>query len=212
MILSRLSVFLLSSFFLWIHASQTFAQQRFRAGAVFGLNASQIQGDDVGGYDKLGLLGGLRATTFLKEKLDLSFELLYTQRGSYSKYGSPRCNNGNLLIALQYVEVPVVLTYKEWLSESDDFYRIHAGAGFSYGRLINAKSEGSCHDDLTDLFNTNDFSFTAGVEYFISRPFSFGIRWTRSINLLFNKDKHDGLQGRNSLRGYFISFRGAYTF
>jgi hypothetical protein len=188
------------------------AQQRFKAGLIFGLNASQIMGDDTGGYHKLGLQGGLRATTVLKDKMDLSFELLYSQRGSYDKYGSPVCFDGTLLIRLQYVEVPVVFSYKDWYIEDEDYYKVQASAGLSYSRLIQAKAEGSCHDDITDLFNSNDYGFTTGVEYFATRHISFGARWSRSFNLLFNKDKHEGLQGRNSLRGYFLSFRGAYTF
>lgn len=198
--------------FLCFFGEKTAAQQRFKAGLVFGLNASQIMGDDVGGFHKPGLLGGLRATTMLKDKMDLSFELLYSERGSYDKYGSPFCYNGNLKIGLQYVEVPVVFSYKDWYIEEDDYYKVQASAGLTFSRLIGAKAEGSCHDDVVELFNNNDYGLTAGVEYFASRHFSFGARWSRSFNLLFNKDKHEGQQGRNSLRGYFLSFRGAYTF
>ena len=186
------------------------AQQRFKAGLVIGLNASQIQGDDIGGYNKLGLQGGLRAIAVLKEKMDISFELLYSQRGSYSKYSSPKCPNGDEKIALQYVEVPVLFSYKDWFQEEDGYYKVQASAGISYGRLLGATAEGSCHDDLTDKFNTNDIGFTGGVEYFASEHVGFGVRWSKSFNLLYNKDKHD--PGRNSLRGFFLSFRGAYVF
>lgn len=203
--------FVFLSLFFWINACDVHAQQQFRAGIILGMNAAQIDGDDVGGYNKPGVTGGLRVGTALKGKLDMSLEFLYSQRGSFNKYGSPRCNNGSLKIGLQYVELPVTLSIKEWLDE-EGFYKIHASAGVSYGRLISARAEGSCHDDLADLFNINDISAIAGLEYFFNRQFSFGIRWTRSVNLLFNKDNYDGLQGRNSLRGYFLSFRGAYTF
>lgn len=188
------------------------AQQRFKAGLLAGLNASQIGGDDVGGYDKLGLQGGLRATALLRDKMDLSFEILYSQRGSYSKYGSPTCYDGNLKINLQYVEVPVVFSYKDWYIEDGDYYKVQASAGFSFSRLISASAEGSCHDALTEDFNDFDFGFTGGLEYFTSEHFSIGVRWSKSFNLLFNKDKHDNTQGYNSLRGYFLSFRGAYLF
>ncbi len=195
---------------LFAFIENTTAQERFKAGLVFGLNASQILGDDIGGYNKLGLQGGLRAITVLEEKMDVSFELLYSQRGSYSKYSSPRCPNGDVKINLQYIEVPVLFSYKDWLHEEDGYYKVQASAGFSYGRLLGANALGTCHDDLTDKFNTNDFSFTCGVDYFSSEHLGFGVRWSRSLNLLYNKDKHD--PGRNSLRGFFLSFRGAYIF
>jgi len=184
-------------------SENSLAQQRFKAGVVLGLNASQILGDAVGGYNRLGLQGGLRATTVLQDKMDISFELLYSQRGSYSK-------NFNVDIFLQYVEVPVVFSYKDWLHEEDGYYRIQASAGISLGRLLDASAEGSTHDDLTDNFNTWDYGFTGGVEYFATQRIGFGLRWTKSFNLLYNKDKHD--PGRNSLRGFFLSFRGAYYF
>jgi hypothetical protein len=197
-------------FALLFFTENTTAQQRFKAGLILGLNASQILGDDIGGYSKLGLHGGLRAIAVLEEKMDISFELLYAQRGSYSKYNSPRCPNGDVKIALQYIEVPVLFSYKDWLQEEEGYYKVQASAGISYGRLLDATAEGSCHDDLTDQFNTNDIGFTGGVEYFANRHLGFGLRWTKSFNLLYNSEKHD--PGRNSLRGFFLSFRGAYIF
>ncbi len=184
--------------------------QRFKAGIAFGLNGSQLQGDDVGGYNRLGLQGGLRAVTILTDKSELVLEMLYSQRGSYSKYGSPKCPNGDISIGLQYVEVPVTYCYKDWYQEEDGYYRLQACGGLSYSRLISAKALGSCHDDLVDKFNQNDVGIVLGVEYFTSPRFLFGARWSRSLTLLYNKDKHD--PGRNSLWGYFLSFRGVYLF
>ncbi len=177
-------------------------EARFGAGIVAGLNASQILGDDTGGYNKLGLQGGLRGIAHLTDRSDLYIELLYSQRGSYQK--------GIIDISLQYVEVPVVLTFKDWLDEDEDFYKVAANIGFSYGRLLNATAEGSKHDDIVNLFNDNDISFTIGAEYFTRENFGFGVRWSKSFNFLYNKDKHD--PGRNSLRGFFLSFRGVYIF
>lgn len=177
-------------------------EARFGAGIVAGLNASQILGDDTGGYNKLGLQGGLRGIAHLTDRSDLYIELLYSQRGSYQK--------GIIEIDLRYVEVPVVITYKDWLDEEEGYYKVAANIGFSYGRLLSATAEGSKHDDIVDLFNNNDLSFTVGAEFFTRPNFVFGIRWSKSINLLYNKDKHD--PGRNSLRGFFLSFRGVYTF
>lgn len=192
------------------------SQQRFRAGLVAGLNASQILGDNVGGYNRLGVQGGMRALAVLTDRTDISFEILYSQRGSYNKDGSPVCYNGPVEIATRYIEVPVLFSFKDWLNEEEDYYRIQASAGFSFGRLMSASSIGSCHDDLTDLFSKNDFSFTCGAEYFSSKRLSFGMRWSRSINWLYNRKKGDALEpnprNENSLRGFFLSFRTAYIF
>ncbi|HFA50630.1 MAG TPA: hypothetical protein ENJ95_16610 [Bacteroidetes bacterium] len=210
--MQKTTILILSLFFSALAHSQTDDGQRFKAGIIAGLNASQILGDESGGYNRLGLTGGLRAITVLTEKTDLIFEILYSQRGSYDKLGSPTCFNGAIDISTKYVEVPVVATFKDWLHEEDGYYRIQVSGGFSYSRLISASAIGTCHDDLTDLFNTNDVSYTLGVEYFSSEHLSFGMRWSRSFNLLYNREKGLPNRNENSLRGFFLSFRGAYIF
>lgn len=197
-------------FFLFL-SENTNAQQRFRAGVLFGLNGSQIQNDDVGGYNRLGIQGGLRAVTILDEKYDVSLELLYSQRGSYAKDGNWKCFNGSLDIALQYIEVPVVFNYKDWLDEEEGFYKIQVSGGFSYGRLISAEAQGSCHDAVDQDFNKDDISLTVGAEYFTGPNFSLGARWSTSLNRLYNSQE-SGNAGLASLRGYFLSFRGVYLF
>lgn len=194
-------------------------EQRFKAGVLVGLNASQIRGDDVGGYNRLGVQAGLRAVAIIGEKYDLNIEMLYSQRGSYEKDGCWFNDQGTLHISTHYVEIPVVMTFKDWLDEEDNFYRIQVSGGFSYGRIINTRVESSCeHDGFGEYFNSGDFSFTGGVEYFTSPKFSLGVRWSHSLNLLYNREKRpeDNMgstdDNPNSLRGYFLSFRGVYLF
>lgn len=187
------------------------AQQRFKAGVLFGVNAAQIQNDDVGGYHRPGIQGGLRAVTVLDDRYDVYIEMLYSQRGSYDRDGNWKCPNGSVDIFLQYIEVPIVFNYKDWLDEEGGYYKIQASGGLSYGRLISAEAQGTCHDDVDQNFNRDDISLTVGVEYFASPKLSFGLRWTRSINRLYNSEK-DGNPGLASLRGYFLSFRGVYLF
>ena len=204
-------LFILACLFLQTNTS---AQQRFKAGLIAGLNASQIQNDDVGGYDRLRVQGGLRAIAIFTDRFDLNIELLYSQRGSYAKEGSPRCFNGPLDITANYVEIPVLATIKDWMHEEDGYYRIQASGGFSYGRLISSSSIGSCHDGLEELFNKNDVSFTIGAEYFATKNVTIGFRWSRSLNLLYNRKKGEEMFNRseNSLQGFFLSFRAGYIF
>ena len=185
------------------------AQQRFKAGLVLGLNASQLQGDDSAGYRKLGVQGGLRAITILKDRMDFIIEMLYSQRGSFDG-NEILFPDGNLDINLQYVEVPVMISYKDWLDEEKGFYKLQATTGFTYSRLVEASASGSKHDNEVVNFNDNNYSFNIGVEYFAGPKFSLGARWTRSINLLFNNEKHN--ENLDALFGYFLSFRGVYQF
>lgn len=181
------------------------AQQRFKAGLIFGLNAAQLNGDDSAGYNKLGLNGGLRGTAMLRDKMDLVIEMLYSQRGSYEKF-----INGDMEIDLRYIEVPVMISYKDWYKEDEDYYKVQAVAGFSYARLLEATAFGSFHDAEVDNFNTNDYAFTIGFDIMFTKHFGMGTRWTRSFNRLYDNREH--VEELNSLLGYFLTFRGMYIF
>ena len=200
-------IFLMFGFFL-ISTSAN-AQQRFRAGLIAGLTASQINGDVSAGYNKLGLRGGLRAITVLGEKTELSFDILFSQRGSLEK------DPIRSTIHLNYVEVPVLYTYKDWLDEEGGgYYRVSASAGLAYGRLINSSIEnfGIIGDVISEQenFSENDVSVVFGVSYYTGPKFGFSVYYTRSLNPLYNNKKHQGLQ--YTLTGYFLAFQAAYIF
>ena len=67
----------LIAFTVLIFCTSVQAQRRFQGGVVVGLSASQIDGDLMAGYDKLGLIGGIRTVARLKERSDLSVEFLF---------------------------------------------------------------------------------------------------------------------------------------
>ena len=183
------------------------AQQRFEGAVVFGFNASQIDGDFLAGYDKLGLTGGLKLGYGLQKPWYLSMEFLYSQRGSQSELLS----DGSVPIRkinLQYIEVPVLIQYKDWWISAEEYYKVYAEAGLSYGYLFDAsKSEGSFTIDTED-FRSHDVSYMLGVAYHLSPHWGFGFRYTRSITRLYeNPDS-----GERDLLGYFLSFRVMYQF
>ncbi len=185
-------------------------QQRFKAGIVAGLNACQIDGDQLAGYDKIGLRTGVRSTILLNSKLDLSFDILYSQRGAASKVvkGQERS-----YLRLRYVEVPIMLRYKDWLIEDGDgdFHRVNFQAGASYGRLINYQSNMSI-DSLAPYFKKTDISFNVGATYFVNRHLGVSAIFSRSLNLLFNPLTDPPIPIGASLRSKFLSFEVVYMF
>ncbi|MFT4762797.1 MAG: hypothetical protein ACI9XO_001145 [Paraglaciecola sp.] len=187
------------------------AQNRFKAGVVAGINVAQIRGDDTGGFNKAGLVAGIRAITILQEKMDVSLELLYSQRGSRTNKAEENLFR-DVEIDLNYIEVPVLFNYKDWLNEEDNFYHVQASIGFAYSRLISAAAAGFTneHENEIENFNDDDFSFVVGAEYFITPKFSISGRWATSINLLYDNEKHN--PNINGLRGHFLSFRTNYLF
>ncbi len=208
--LTTLLAFLLTFFAINALIAQ---ENRFGAGVVVGVNASQITGDKTGGYNKIGIQAGLRGVAFISEKFDLSTELLFSQRGSRSEKNNPRFAFGAGVIQLNYIEVPVLANYKDWLDPEGEYYKINFLAGLSYGRLISASTNReSSHTGEEDNFAKNDISFMAGVTFYATKNIGITGRFTRSINLLYDNRDEGNQSGFNSLRGYLITLQGVYMF
>lgn len=180
--------------------------QGFNAALLGGFNAAQIDGDDLAGFNKLGLHGGLKLGYFIKPKLNLSTELLLSQRGSTSQLsiGSPV---ENVTIHLNYIEIPVMIAFHDWLFD-DLYYKVRADVGFSYGNLFSASSENSFFDDDVDLFKKHDLSFLFGIGYRFNQRLAINTRYTRSVTPLFENPT----QLVRGLFGYLLTFRAEYHF
>ena len=190
-------------------STNIFAQQRFKAGINIGLTAAQINGDESAEFNKLGLTAGVRAYTILTEKSDILIEILFSQRGSRTKV-----INGTTvpqkIIQLNYIEVPVIYTIKDWYQDDDDYYKMHFQAGLSYGRLFSSQFENTALEVTAPFLRENDFSWLAGITFHTNAHVGFYARYTRSINLLFKNEADN--PNANSLLGYFLTFGGTYVF
>lgn len=195
--------FLIFIFFTIILCSDISGQRRFKAGLTLGVNASQINGDDYAGFDKLGLMGGLKASAILGEKTEFGIELLFSQRGSSSSF-LPDSGIAPVRIHLDYVEAPLTFTFKDW--EAEDFYRIHVHGGFSYGRLIGGTS--GVTDAPVEGFNDNDFAVLVGVSYFTNEHLAFCFRYNRSMIPMIPKTS----ASRGRYWGFFMTFNTTYIF
>lgn len=180
--------------------------QTFKAGAIIGLNASQIRGDQSAGFNKLGLVGGLRAAVEVGDKLEASLELLYSQRGSYQQVTNN--NPIEFRITTDYVSIPVAINYKDWFIEDQNYYRIHFHGGLSYGRLINSGGDDS--PSIIEQYNENDISWFGGTSYYLNEHIALTGRYTRSLNLLF-EGPMTGVNS-NSYLGFFLTFHLLYMF
>ena len=185
------------------------AQERFKAGIIFGANAAQINGDLSAGFNKLGLSTGLRGVVVLKEKMELSIDMLFSQRGS-------RSTEKEVLpfkILLNYIEVPVAFNYMDWRSEGEDYYKLHFHAGLSYSRLISQKVEDEAPGGLESLepfFKSNDISILLGATFYTGPKLGFTFRYSRSFFPIFKRT--DNTPNSNSLLGYFLTFHALYLF
>jgi hypothetical protein len=193
------------------------AQSRFGGGVILGFNAAQMDGDFAAGYNKVGLNAGLRGTARLNEngKLLLSTELLLSQRGArtVSRDGA----SPDWKATLNYLEVPVLISYLDWAQDEGAYYKVHFTAGLSYGRLFSTKiTFPFTHiQEAIDVFSKSDVSYTAGVSYFVNRNLGFTGRYSRSFGYVFHPKNHKdnvALGSLTALQGYFLTFQTCWNF
>ena len=157
--------------------------QTFGGGIFAGLSASQLDGDNWGGYHKAGLSFGIYTNAEINKYFDAQIELKYVQKGSKS---NSKDLNVFYLSKLNYVELPIFLKY-------NFLDRFSANLGISIGYLQKAtEDKDRIGDEPADpSFNKFEFSGLAGVEYKILENLFFNVRFNYSISPI---RKHPGDQ------------------
>ncbi|MEO6902004.1 MAG: porin family protein [Bacteroidia bacterium] len=165
--------------FLLTITSVSIAQNRFLLGVKAGLSASQVSGDNLAGFNKAGLIGGLTLNTKFNNQWGAQLEMLYIQKGSKAINKPSDPNYEYYLLQLDYIEVPLLLQYhqKKFIFE--------AGPGFGY--LVREK-EYNAFDDITGIrpFNKSELAINLGVSYLLFNKFEIGWRYTNSISSIRN--------------------------
>ena len=204
----KVKVIILTIFFLGTLTSAK-CQQFFKGSIVAGINASQIDGDNLAGYDKFGFTAGAKVEFPLNSVLDFGLEFLISQRGSRSQI-FPGQFIDIQQIHLNYAELPIIIKWSDWWVEEHEFYRFNIHGGISLGRLISAKTNFS-PSAISGNFVNNDISLLLGSGFSYSKNWTFSIRFTRSLNRLYiqeiaNQEQFSGLVG------YFVTVRSEYNF
>lgn len=172
---ASMKMFVFSICFTCVVLSANCQEQRFFVGAKAGVSSSQVSGDELAGYDKAGLIGGLQCATKFSKKWSLQFEMIFVQKGS--KYRAhPDLGDPNYYrLQLNYMEVPVLIQYHY------KKFTFEAGPGYSY--LISYKEE-NASGDITGLrpFNKSEISINAGVNYALPHNIGVNFRYSNSLN------------------------------
>jgi hypothetical protein len=207
-----------SCFFAFFLASATIKAQRdngtFEATAIAGFNMAQIDGDQDGGFNKLGLNLGGRVGVGLSKKFEVALELLFSQKGSQNRYvrGVPR----NLQCTLNYIEIPLEFSFRDWEvtnSETQEKYmRIYFSAGASYSRLVGGKLQIGGIDEGIDRFRTNEIMMMFSGSVFITRHWGFNLRWSRSLTSITDNSTSSSSGGWGKAVNRMITIRALYKF
>ena len=129
----------------------TASAQRFIGGVAAGMNVTQVDGDEVFGYYKVGFNGGPYVKLILdkKQRFSVTMELLYTQKGASKRYPVPTDVNvaiGDTAfidpmyldenkkyfynLRTDYLELPLLVHFEDPRS------KLGIGIGISWARLV----------------------------------------------------------------------------
>jgi hypothetical protein len=156
--------------------------RNFFGGLSAGANFSQVTGDFMEGWNRIG--PNFSGFTYFKiaEQFAGCFEMNYSEKGSRAKKSElPYPNAANTKfystagIKLPYAEIPLTFNY---------FYKreSHVGAGFAYGRLFNAKeSYDTLRTDILYPFRKSDYSFVLNANIRLKQKFYLNMRFNHSL-------------------------------
>ena len=174
--------------------------QRFKGSALFGLNLSQIDGDQLAGFSKLGWTGGLKLAYPLRDNVDLNMEMLYSQRGSTSGFGFGGGNEN--FTDLKYIEIPIYLNIMDWKIEDGDYFKVKAHGGLSYAYLFDVESVNGLLSNDINNYKRHNLAYLIGVDYSFNSKIGMTVRYTRAFNSIYTV----------RAISYFVTVRTEYTF
>src|SRR5258706_10632378 len=80
--------------------------QNFNAGLRFGIDGSQVNGDNLSGFNKAGIIAGAYVSRKFSDLISLQMEMVYIQKGSRKPTDM---NNSYYRLRVHYIEVPVLV-------------------------------------------------------------------------------------------------------
>lgn len=149
-------------------------ERAFQAELIAGFNLSQIDGDKLGGFHQPGLNAGAKVGFYLANRWQLSLEMLYSQQGARRVLNDDPAAVLDRL-RLNFVEVPLMIHFLDW--------KIKAGAGLSYQRLINFSADDVTGADITELqdFKDSVLSIVLGGTFMFSERWGLNVQWSKYL-------------------------------
>jgi hypothetical protein len=147
----------------------------FSGGILFGITASQVDGDSYSGYDKLGLQGGVYITREILPYLDARLEIRYASRGARNPASDD--NTGSYLLALHYIDLPVMAALKV-----RNYGSVELGLVPGYMFAANGEDDGGkLPKDYLVEYHNFDLGILFGLNIRLTQKASVSIRYSYSI-------------------------------
>ncbi len=161
--------------FLSIFTSTILFSQEFKGGFLLGPTATQVTGDKLGGYEKLGFNAGLYTQFNFDDRRSARVEMYYIQKGS--RKIPTEFDYNKFVMSLHYVEVPFLFQYRFYKSLS-----AQGGLAFAYLFKSTEKDQNGILNDFGRVpFRDFDFTAQLGVMYDINKTWKVGGRMSYSF-------------------------------
>jgi hypothetical protein len=170
---------------LLLNSSMVADAQVIKGAVIAGFNLSQVDGDEVYGFEKFGANVGAAAIIPFSDRWEVSVETLFSQKGSHQKPQRDDSLSGEYLLKLNYLDVPVMVHY-------NDKDIVVFGLGFSYGRLTNVEEyEHGNRVETTTLdgpYSRDDINGIADIRFRIYQRLKFNVRYAYSLTKIRTRE------------------------
>ena len=167
-------------FFLLAYSFTFSSGQGFGAELLVGANFSQVDGDQLAGYDKLGLNAGLQINREINEKWEGAFEIRFSMKGARTVVTDPDLPPPlDLTLNYHYLEIPFLAKYIA--VKNFTFY-----AGPSLGiNVVNQRNENGRESEELEL-NTLELGLQLGGTYYLTDKVGLDLRHSYSLSSIRN--------------------------
>lgn len=164
--------------------------QIFDGGIIGGISISQVSGDDLAGFNSLGLVFGGFSNVKISNKSKLQLEMIYSQKGS----GNSNINNIQHIdylkpyIRISYFEMPILYKYHQ-----NKDLEIEIGVATAY--LIDGyykDTYGKIDNSISSPFTKYDLGISLGINYWLTSNLSLNTRYANSIIPIGKEDYNTG--------------------
>ena len=185
--------------FLFLLISLNLSAQTFRFGAITGLNACKLSGNDNSAYNYVGFKFGGRIATDLHRQVRTSIDFLYSRKGNIvNQTPSNLITNKN--IRLDYIEVPIMISLMDWMDDPDEeeYYRLHFTFGVSLSKLVNYRVTDNRDFDVTEQqsFYKNKISLLGGLVYYVNEHLGINVQYSNSFTNIQQRSIYPKMKSR----------------
>ncbi len=161
---------------LWVllGCSASLFAQGFGASLLAGANFSQVDGDQLGGYNKLGANLGIQIDRNIKDDWDAAFEIRFSMKGAKKVIDPEAPPTFTLKLSYHYIEVPLLVKYTH-------YERFTPYGGVSLGvNVFNQRDENTIITKEEKL-NPTEVGFHLGATYHLTDKIGLDLRHSYSL-------------------------------